>query len=126
MMQGGKIVNPVNNMGHQSIYGGKFEDEGVWIRHTHEGLVSMANAGPNTNGSQFFICYVPCPHLDGKHTVFGRVIDGYQICLEVERIPQTSGNRDAPDLPVIIADAGVLKDSEKIVGGDMLQHYFKN
>lgn len=86
----------------------------------------MANAGPNTNGSQFFICYVPCPHLDGKHTVFGRVIDNYQICVDIEGIKQTSGVKDAPDLTVIIADAGILAESEKVVSGPMLQHYFNN
>lgn len=124
MMQGGKIVTP-DGVGHQSIYGPKFADEGVWIKHTHEGLLSMANAGPNTNGSQFFICYVPCPHLDGKHTVFGRVIQGYRICLEVEQIPQT--NRDAPDLPVKIADAGILAQGDKLTPekAEMLPHYFK-
>ena len=89
MMQGGKI-DP-DGKGNSSIYGPKFADEGVWIRHTHEGLLSMANSGPNSNGSQFFICYVPCPHLDGKHTVFGRVIHGYSVCQMVEQIPQTSG-----------------------------------
>ncbi len=86
----------------------------------------MANAGPNTNGSQFFICYVPCPHLDGKHTVFGRVISGYRVCLEVERIPQTKGVRDAPDLPVIIADAGVLSEEQKLTleTAEMISYYF--
>lgn len=76
MMQGGKIVPP-GGQGHQTIYGGKFEDEGVWIKHSAPGIVSMANAGPNTNGSQFFICYAATPHLDGKHSVIGRVIHGY-------------------------------------------------
>ena len=61
----------------QSIYGVKFADEQVWIPHTHAGLLSMANSGPNTNGSQFFICFAPAPSLDGKHTVFGRVIHGF-------------------------------------------------
>lgn len=124
MMQGGKIVTP-DGQGHQSIYGPKFADEGVWIKHSHEGLVSMANAGPDTNGSQFFICYVPCPHLDGKHSVIGRVISGYQICLNVEQIPQMQ--RDTPSLPVTIADAGVLTQEQKLTPqtAEMLAHYFK-
>ena len=65
----------------------KFEDEDFSSRHDGPGRLSMANAGPNTNGTQFFICYVPCEHLDGKHTVFGRVIHGYQMCLDIEGIP---------------------------------------
>ena len=83
MMQGGDTTAG-NGTGGKSIYGEKFEDEGVWIPHTHKGVLSMANAGPNTNGSQFFICYGPTPHLDGKHTIFGRVISGWDICEKAE------------------------------------------
>ena len=105
MMQGGKVVKN-EGVDAESIYGGKFPDEGVWVKHSHEGLLSMANRGPNTNGAQFFICYVPCPHLDGKHTVFGRVLQGYQICLQVEQLPQSQPS--CPAIPVKIANAGVL------------------
>ena len=111
MMQGGKIV-PNNEDMPLSTYGPKFADEGVWIPHTHKGILSMANAGPDTNGSSFFIIYGPTPHLDGKHAVFGRIIHGYEICDKVEQLPQSG--KDSPSLPVVIADAGELKDGDKI------------
>ena len=81
MMQGGNIVTG-NGTGAQSIYGQLFDDESFDIPHSHSGLVSMANHGPNTNGSQFFILFHKKPNLDGKHTVFGRVIHGFSICLD--------------------------------------------
>ena len=84
MMQGGKIVPHNDGIEAQSTFGPKFADEGIWMPHTHPGILSMANAGPNTNGSSFFICYGPAPHLDGKHAVFGRVIHGFAICRYAE------------------------------------------
>lgn len=111
-MQGGKIVPNNEPDLPLSTWGPKFADEGTWIPHTHKGILSMANAGPDTNGSSFFIIYGPTPHLDGLHTVFGRVIHGYDICDRVEKFPQSS--KDCPALPVVIADAGELKDGDKI------------
>jgi len=90
MLQGGDPTG--TGRGGESIYGGKFEDEITRaLKHTGAGILSMANAGPNTNGSQFFVTLAPTPHLDGKHTIFGRVCEGMGI---VERIGnvQTDGN----------------------------------
>lgn len=111
MMQGGDTTMG-NGTGGRSIYGEKFEDEGVWLPHTHKGILSMANAGPNTNGSQFFVCYGPTPHLDGKHTIYGRVISGFDICekaADVEKLPQ-----DKPKNPVKIVDCGELTGDDKL------------
>jgi len=106
-----------------SIYGEKFEDEQIWYPHTHKGLLSMANAGPNTNGSQFFICFAATPHLDRKHTIFGRVIHGYDICEKVENIE--AGASDKPLKPVEIIDCGELKGENKLkeLDCDFLQTY---
>lgn len=110
-MQGGDITNQ-NGTGSKSIYGHKFDDEQVWIPHTTPGLLSMANSGPNTNGSQFFVTFKETPWLDGKHTVFGRVISGMDIVKKAEKIK--TGQSDVPTIPVKIADCGELKDEEKI------------
>ena len=85
MMQGGDTTAG-NGTGGMSIYGDKFEDEGVWFPHTHAGILSMANAGPDTNSSQFFICYGATPHLNEKHTIFGRVISGFDICEKAAKV----------------------------------------
>jgi len=92
--------------GGKSIYGPRFPDENFQLKHTTPGLLSMANAGPNTNGSQFFVTTVPCPWLDGKHVVFGKVIEGLDVVRTVENIP--TGPRDDPKSPVVIADCGTL------------------
>ncbi len=110
-MQGGDTTKR-NGTGGKSIYGEKFEDEGVWLPHTTGGLLSMANAGPNTNGSQFFITYKTTPWLDGKHTVFGRVISGFDICLKAENAEK--GASDLPKHGVTIIDCGELTGDAKL------------
>ncbi|KAF9904843.1 Peptidyl-prolyl cis-trans isomerase D [Linnemannia zychae] len=109
MIQGGDFSNQ-NGTGGESIYGAKFEDENFDLKHDKPFLLSMANAGAGTNGSQFFVTTVPTPHLDGKHVVFGKVLKGVSVVREIERTPKGSG--DAPLSPVIIADCGELAEGE--------------
>ncbi|KAF9011763.1 peptidyl-prolyl cis-trans isomerase [Cyathus striatus] len=109
MCQGGDFTAG-NGTGGESIYGEKFEDEAFPVNHTKPFLLSMANAGPNTNGSQFFITVAPTPHLDGKHVVFGEVIRGKSIVRQIENFPTSSG--DVPTSPITIADCGVLSPND--------------
>eukprot|EP00994_Dinema_validum_P004459 NODE_2511_length_684_cov_409.900787_g2054_i0.p1 GENE.NODE_2511_length_684_cov_409.900787_g2054_i0~~NODE_2511_length_684_cov_409.900787_g2054_i0.p1 ORF type:complete len:195 (-),score=68.54 NODE_2511_length_684_cov_409.900787_g2054_i0:98-625(-) len=107
MCQGGDFTSG-DGRGGESIYGAKFQDEsfaGKAGKHTGKGCLSMANAGPNTNGSQFFVCTGNTPHLDGKHVVFGRVIKGMDVVDKVEKCGSGNGKTSSP---VVIADCGQI------------------
>ena len=100
MMQGGDFTNG-NGTGGLSIYGNKFNDENFVKKHDKPLLLSMANAGPNTNGSQFFITFVACPWLDNKHTVFGRVTKGMETVQAIEKVKTDKTDKPAQDIKII-------------------------
>ncbi|KAK4041993.1 peptidyl-prolyl cis-trans isomerase-like 1 [Parachaetomium inaequale] len=109
MIQGGDPTG--TGRGGSSIYGEKFEDEiKPDLKHTGAGILSMANAGPNTNGSQFFITLAPTPWLDGKHTIFGRVKKGIDVVKRMGLVPTDGGDR--PKTEVKIVKASVVAPGE--------------
>lgn len=110
MAQGGDYVNG-NGTGGESFYGTTFDDENFNHSHSQRGVLSMANSGPNTNGSQFFITFRAAPHLDQKHVVFGQVVAGDAVLQAMEKIPTDS--QDTPKLPMFIIDCGVREGNKE-------------
>ncbi|XP_067007142.1 uncharacterized protein [Anabrus simplex] len=115
MIQGGDIVK-YDGTGSTSIYGKYFDDENFDVHHTGPGFISMANAGKNTNGCQFFITTIATPWLDGHHTVFGKVVDGQDVVHKIENLP--TDPEDRPAKPVVIKASGIIPTPSPIYVSD--------
>lgn len=113
MCQGGDFTNH-NGTGGRSIYGEKFPDENFALKHTGPGMMSMANSGPNSNGSQFFICTAKTPWLDNKHVVFGSVVQGMDVVMKMDSYGSTTGQ---PQARIVIANCGQLPARNASVPG---------
>ncbi|KAI8027393.1 Peptidyl-prolyl cis-trans isomerase CYP40 [Camellia lanceoleosa] len=119
MVQGGDI-SAGDGTGGESIYGEKFEDENFELKHERKGMLSMANTGPNTNGSQFFITTTRTSHLDGKHVVFGKVVKGMGVVRSMDHV--TTGENDWPTVDIIVADCGEIPEG----ADDGIANFFKD
>lgn len=116
MCQGGDFSRR-DGTGGESIYGGKFADESFRVKHTKAGLLSMANAGPNTNGSQFFITFNSTPHLDGKHVVFGEVVEGMDVLRKIEKVDVGDKDRPVFGQEVLISGCGAIGEKPAAAEG---------